>query len=314
MNPIIKLVTLLLIASSCWTTAIGQDIDVNQGISISIAFPKKLRIMVSYNVNFSTHLELSNATAITPLVDVKVSLFRNHIGNNVLKTYTDLFNGNVAVTYGAMYSMANRDSLETYFYPTFASVYHSSARSKYKSNIGIARTTSFHFPVGNNANIERKLMYQNVNNVMMNFKHFYASYFNDGGDPLSSFIGDGKDRYWTAGLTLGYIIDAERNPQQLQLAYDQFTGYSKYAYEASGILFVDNVYYSNYEQFGYNSSRVSLKYTRPIDNWGVSLQRWNLPIQDIIHRDVTKSPYHSRIEGRYYDIEAYWLPNINTND
>jgi|GEM_PF-6819017 len=320
-NRIITQLLAVLILFGMWhEDAKGQDVEVVHGVSIAFGFPAKTRILVSYNSYIRSHLEVKKDFAITPYLDVKVSLFKNHLGSNLKKSYSPLAYLNTAFTYGGLLSFSKYDSdveNESYYYvPTFTSVYHNTPNSSYKTNVGLGTTRSIQFAIGQRkgAKVKARVLAQEVSNIMLNISDFYMTYMNDGGDPLSSYFGDGRDRYWTAGMTIGYNLRASGDVHQLELGFDQFTGYNKSSYESAGLLHIGNVLYSDEEQFGYNTGRVSLKYLNLSQNVGGSIHLWNVGIQDMIHKYVTNSPYHSRFEKKFVDFEVLWNRNFNVND
>ena len=78
---------------------------------------------------------------------------------------------------------------------------------------------------------------------ILSFHDFCLTYFNDEGDPLSSYFGDGKDSYWNAGFSLVYFLNHNNELHQMILPFDQFTGYNKFSYETDGLLYVNNILY-----------------------------------------------------------------------
>lgn len=294
----------------------AQDLEVVHGISISYGFPKKSRILISYNAYIKTHLEVKKDFAFTPFLDVKVSLFRNHLGSNLKKKYSPMAYLNTSFTFGNLISVDKVDNGELNYISTFTSTYHNTPNSEYQYNFGLGSTRSIQFALGrrSGSTVSSPILTQQVSNVMLSIHDFYLTYFNDGGDPLSSYFGDGKDRYWTAGLALGYFLNYNEEIHQMELSFDQFTGYNKFSYETAGLLHVNNVLYSDLEQFGYNTGRVSLKYLNHTNQVGGAINLWNVGIQDMIHKYVTSSPFHSRIEKRYVDFEVIWNQNFNTDE
>jgi len=91
------------------------------------------------------------------------------------------------------------------------------------------------------------------------------------------------------------------------VAFDKFTGFSRHAFEATGLLYVDNVIYHDLEQFSYNTGRLAIKYLNHQLGFGASANVWNIPfdLQDYLHRDVSNNPFHHKIENEYFDLEVY---------
>ena len=310
---LLALLLSLLVMPTCMK---AQDLEVVHGISIAYGFPKKSRILISYNAYLRTHLEVKEDFAFTPFLDIKVSLFRNHLGSNLKKKFSPLAYLNTSFTFGNLVSFTKVDDGSLNYISTFTSTYHNTPNSEYQYNFGLGSTRSFQFALGrrSGSKISSPILTQQVSNVMLSVRDFYLTYFNDGGDPLSSYFGDGKDRYWTAGLALGYFLNYDEEIHQMELSFDQFTGYNKFSYETAGLLHVNNVLYSDLEQFGYNTGRVSMKYLNHTNQVGGAINLWNVGIQDMIHKYVTSSPFHSRIEKRYVDFEVIWNQNFDINE
>jgi len=193
---LIRLMTTLIISITFSLAAKSQDVEVVHGISVAFGFPAKTRILVSYNAYIRSHLEVREDFAITPFVDVKVSLFKNHLGSNLKKSYSPLAYLNTAFTYGGLLSFkeyeSDQASEDAYYYiPTFTSVYHNTPNSSYKTNFGLGTTRSIQFAIGQRkgAKVKAKVLAQEVSNIMLNISDFYMTYMNDGGDPLSSYFG-----------------------------------------------------------------------------------------------------------------------------
>ncbi len=150
---------------------------------------------------------------------------------------------------------------------------------------------------------------QTVGSFTLSAHGAYLVYYNDGGPP-AGLLGDNEDRYWTGGGTIGYSFrrdDAEDKGRMVEFAFDKFTGFTPLAYQATSRLFIDNVVYANLEQVGFNSGRYTLKFVDFDRRFGVSINRWNerFDFQDFLHRDLTHSPYHYKIEEPYWDVEVY---------
>ena len=98
----------LLIGLLLWQGVSAQSVQVAQGLSISVAFPKKLRINVSYDLHLRSHIGVFDEFALTPLADLKVALFRNHMGASLLKKYRAPLYANVSLSYGGLLSYDER--------------------------------------------------------------------------------------------------------------------------------------------------------------------------------------------------------------
>ncbi len=301
MRKVVLLIFGLLLSSSI----LAQDIQVAQSVSLSISFPRKFRFIASYNLSLVSHIEIEPNVAITPLVDFKFSIYDNHLGSSVLKTYDNYFNINTTVSYGAFFSRHESQN-EDYYLPVFTSYYANSFNNDYRFNAGFTTSHVFQLGIPRIANS----FYQRTGAVLIAYDGFYFYYNNDGG-PLLDWFGDGLDRFWTGGLTVGFHLERDSTVHQFELLYEKFTGDSPYAYQASGLLHVDNVLYDDAEidQFSLNSSVFSGRYLNHDNGLGASLNLWNprVDVQDFIHRKVTHDPFHHKIEKFYIDASFYKL-------
>ena len=319
--------TLLLLALLLTAgTAPAQDAVVAQRLNVYVSFPKKLRVNVSYAVNVRSPVPIFKNVALTPFVDVKVSLFSNHLGGSLLRQYRSRLYANLTFSYGGLASLA--EAAAPRLVPVFTTTYANPLNTEYLYNAGAATSYTFQLALlppgdrqaegadpgsnltaaGTDATIgpARRLLRQKVGNVMLSVGDVYLNYYNDGGPGLK-YLGDGEDRYWTGGGTLGALIRRHGDIHQLELAFDKFTGFSEHAFHAMGLLFVDNVLYHDTEQLGYNAGRIALRYFNHGVGIGGSINRWNtaFDFQDFIHREISRDPYHPKIESPYVDVEIF---------
>jgi len=306
-----KLLLTILLIFSFILPGYSQSVIASHGISISAAFPKKLRVLVSYDLHLRSHINIHKEVAATPIVDIKVSLFRKHLGSSVLKIYSAPLYANIALSYGTLLSYKYRVNETKGIIPVYTSIYHNSFNNSLLYNIGFASTHMCQLAITSNKNLEKKILDQKIGNFMLGIGDFYLNYYNDGGPVLEHF-GDREDRYWTGGVTIGFLLREEKNIHQVEVSFDKFTGFTKHAFEATGLLNINNVIYKDIEQFSYNSGRLALKYLNHGTGLGVSGNIWNLPfdLQDWLHRDVSNNPYHHKVEQPYFDVEAYKVFNF----
>lgn len=283
----------------------SQDVDISHGVTVSISFPRSFRALVSYNMHIRSHVPMVSEWALTPMADIKFSLFHRHLGSSVLKKYRAPLYSNISLSYGLLVSQDFRNSENPGMVPVFTNVYQNNFNTGMEYNLGLGSTHSWQIALGKDS-LSRPVLHQKIGNFMLGVQDFYMTYYNDGG-PILHYFGDGEDRYWTGGLTVGYLHRVPDDIHQFEVSFDKFTGFSKNAFEATGLLQVDNVLYKEIEQFSYNTGRLGIKYLNHKMGLGISGNVWNLPVdlQDYIHRDISNNPYHHKIEKLYYDLEAY---------
>ncbi|MCB0661465.1 MAG: hypothetical protein KDC24_01900 [Saprospiraceae bacterium] len=295
---------LLLLFLSLSFGAKSQQVDWGHGITMSVSFPQKFRFIVSYNVNAQTSWRFSDGVGFNPILDAKVSIFKNHLGSSVTRTFAKWLNANIALSYGGVFSGKERHSES--FLPIFTTTYANALNNRYKWNFGFSTSYIFHLGL-----VDKHVPTQKLGNLLVSAGDLYLVYYNDGG-PVLKFFGDGEDRYWTGGIGIGYTHWDNGNRHQFEIAFDKFTGFEKHAFEATGLLFIDNVIYKDLEQISYTTGRTSFKYLNYQYGVGVSANIWNLPfdLQDLLHRDVSNNPYHHKIENQYIDAEFYKFFNL----
>lgn len=116
-----------------------------------------------------------------------------------------------------------------------------------------------------------------------NFGDFQMVYNNDGAPPVAGWLGDSRDRWWTAGLT----FHLERDDMRYKISYARYTGYKKDAYEFATLLGYKRAHYS-IEETRYNrgSWRFSAIQKNGYHNHGIAVTLADFPyleLQDIIH-------------------------------
>jgi hypothetical protein len=155
---------------------------------------------------------------------------------------------------------------------------------------------------------------QIVASGIVNVNNFSILYYNDGPDVLG--LGDKFDRYWTGGLGIYYANNKGFN--NIELSFDQFTGYQPLIYELSNILGFDVPQYSSKkEKFNFNTSTYHLKVGFDNDlslDFGVigSLRSQNkhFGLQDIIHMG-RKMPIHPNDDNNRFYVGFSYLKNLN---
>jgi len=282
----------------------AQSVEFNNGISVSLYFGDDLKYLVSYNANVSYPISVKSddADAIIPMVDCKISFYNDNLGNSVLKAFKNKFNANIAFSPTVSYSTSFAKDEEIGFIPIFSETFSGVRNSNYLNNYGMS--VSYIWQLAENENIRS----QRVGNVFVSTKHTYFNYYNDGG-PLNKIFGDKEDRYWTGGGSFGYKFVKNESYQTISLSFDKFTGFVKHAFEASGLLFADNVLYKNPKEASFNSGKYTLKYTNSGLYFGAAINWWNTPFdfQDFLHRDVSNNPYHNKLKKPFFDFQILGL-------
>lgn len=91
------------------------------------------------------------------------------------------------------------------------------------------------FIAGTNFILNNHRRNQTVGSFIINADRFSLNYYNDGGPPLDWIpLSDKFDRYWTGGL--GLFLHSTKNYNNVELGFDQFTGYKPLLYELSNIV------------------------------------------------------------------------------
>ena len=284
----------------------AQNFMIENSIKCSVFFGNKFKFNISYDINLKSEIGLTKDHAITPFLDLKISFYRNYLGSSVIPLYSSWINGNVALTSGSYYSYLTKiDNPETI--QIFSSAFANSLSSSYWNNIGIGTTYIYIFGAGENTYSR----YQRVGNVFLSSNNLYFNYLNDGG-PLLNLFGDNEDRYFTGGGTLGLNTVINNEKHLFEISFNDFTGFSKDAFEASGLLFIDNIVYKDIKEESYNTSTFSIKYINKTRNTGMSVNFWNprTDIQDWIHKNISNDPYHYRSEKFYIDYELIYFNKL----
>lgn len=294
-----KIFILLFCTLARLEIAFAQDLILEHTLSVSVSLPEKFRVLVSYNLHGRSHLPRGKDMAFTPFFDLKLSLLKNHLGCPVFPTQKLPFNG--ALSLGALVSGVKRQA-EGYL-PVFSPTFANSFNTDYAYNAGYATTYVWHTGLPGDRNFPT----QKVGSIMLSAGDFYILYANDGGPLGLSFFGDGEDRYWTGSIVAGFFDRSNGGKRQFELSFEKFTGFTKKAFEAAGLLFVDNVIYANPEQTYYTTGRTVFKFIDHRNGLGAAFNTWNAPfdLQDWTHRDITNNPYHAKIEKKYFDVEFF---------
>ena len=128
---------------------------------------------------------------------------------------------------------------------------------------------------------------QRVGFLNLHLHTIQVSYYNDGGTPLEqTYLGDGKDRFYSGGALITYHGISDKGINLVELSFNKFTGYTKNAFEVSNKLDLAFVNYNNTEEKYYNKSLWSLDIGNPQKGFGLTLNRYNYTnwdVQDLIH-------------------------------
>lgn len=171
---------------------------------------------------------------------------------------------------------------------------------------------SYSFSAGTNFifSTDRDKSSQRVGFLNVHLHTIQVSYYNDGGTPFEqTYLGDGKDRYYSGGALISYHGVTNDGINLVELSFNKFTGYTKNAFEVSNKLDLAFVNYNNSEEKYYNKSLWSLNVGNPEKGYGLTLNRYNYTnwdVQDLIHFTKFYSyhlvPYddYFSISGNYY--------------
>lgn len=127
---------------------------------------------------------------------------------------------------------------------------------------------------------------QRVGGVYVGLKNIEIMYSNDG-PPFSKWMGDGKDRYWTGSIAVGYkFIGNNNQPINIRWSYDRYTSYNENAYELATALKMDYVPYRSYLSNLYNrsSTRIGVFVDNQFNAEFCINDNDDVDIQNLLHR------------------------------
>ena len=287
------------------STGSAQSLKFQHGVSFSLYFGNELKYLLSYNPNISYPIGNENQ-AVIPMLDLKAALYNNNLGSSVLKSFRNRFHLNIAFSPTISYSFGKADKYNLGYIPIFSNTFTGTTNTDYNNNIGLSVGYVWQNNFG--GGIKTRKTFQRLSNLFVSTKYVFLNYYNDGG-PVNNWLGDKEDRYWTGGGSIGTKFLHKNEIQYLMITFDKYTGFNKNAFEASGLLYSDNVNYKDMEETVYNSGKYSIKYLNPSLNFGATINHWNTPFdfQDFIHRDISSSPYHFKLKKPYFDFEVITL-------
>jgi Bacterial toxin 23 len=153
---------------------------------------------------------------------------------------------------------------------------------------------------------------QRVGFLNIHAKGLQLSYYNDGGAPFEqTYLGDGKDRFYTGGGLVSFQGKSSMDINQVELSFHKFTGYTKNAFEVSNRLDLAFVNYNNAEERYYNKSLWSLNISNPEKGFGININRYNFTdwdIQHLIHFSIFNS-YHLVPYDSYFSVSGIYYHN-----
>lgn len=281
----------------------GQELQFQHGIAFSFYFGNEFKYILAYNPNVYFPIKTFDDQAVIPMVDFKISLYNNNLGNSVLSSFRNTLNINLALSPTLLYSFEKASAQNPGFIPIFSSTFAGQSFSPYNYNIGFSTVYIRQLGVGKVKTYHKK---QRLGNLIFSLKNIYINYYNDGG-PVNKWFGDREDRFWTGGMVLGYKFLSQNSVHHISLSFDKYTGFVKHAFEAAGLLHTDNVLYADPVETSYNSGKYSLRYWRPDAYFGGAINWWHTPFdfQDFLHRDVSSDPYHMKLRKKYIDFEIF---------
>jgi hypothetical protein len=277
----------------------SQNLTFQHGISFSLYFGNEFKYLLTYNPNLSFPIETGSEQAVIPMTDVKISFYNNNLGSSVLKSFRNHFFINAAFSPTISYSFKKACAGLPGYIPVFSNTFTGTTNTGYDNNFGFSTTYVFQGGYGKVKKYERS---QRLGNIFISTRYVYFNYYNDGGGIAS---GDKEDRYWTGGGAVGFKYFNKGEIHYLSLAFDKYNGFIKNAFEASGLLYADQVTYKNPLETSYNSSKYTLRYINPGRNFGAAVNWWDTPFdfQDFLHRNVSSDPYHFKLRKKFVDIE-----------
>lgn len=280
----------------------AQHLKIQQGFSASIYFGNEFKYMFAYNPNISYPISTFSQQAVIPMLDFNISLYNNNLGASVLKSFRNLFHINVSLGPTISYSFIDASIEHPGYIPIFTSTFNNISNSDYDNNIGFSVIYNWQFNFG--GGIKARSVNQRIGNLFVSTKYVFLQYYNDGG-PVNKWFGDKEDRYWTGGGSIGTKFTSQHQLHYLKVTFDKYSGFNQNAFEATSLLYSDNVNYKDVTETSYNSGKYSIKYLNPNLHFGAAINFWNstFDFQDFIHRDISSSPYHFKLTKPYIDFE-----------
>ncbi|MBK6783655.1 MAG: hypothetical protein IPG79_07755 [Saprospiraceae bacterium] len=278
----------------------SQNLVFQNGISFSLYFGNEFKYLLSYNPNLSYPLEIGTNQAIIPMADLKISFYNNNLGSSVLKSFRNHFFINMAFLRPLVIHLKEPQVICPDIYLYFP-ILLPGLQIPIMITISVFRQPIFFRRYGKVKKYERS---QRLGNIFVYTRYVYLNYYNDGG-PVNKWFGDKEDRYWTGGGAVGFKYFNKGEIHYLSLAFDKYSGFIKNAFEASGLLYSDQVMYKNPLETSYNSSKYTLRYVNPGRNFGAAVNWWDTPFdfQDFLHRDVSSDPFHFKLRKKFVDFE-----------
>lgn len=138
---------------------------------------------------------------------------------------------------------------------------------------------------------------QRIGTLSFSARQFHFNYYNDG-PPFSGWgLSDRFDRFWSGGGQIGlYFKNDNTFMTELVLRFDNYTGYQLNLYEVGSLLKIDDLPYKDIKQQMFNQARFQYKFG--IQNSIYATYSIFEPIytdvQNIIHYNISVSPFHAR--------------------
>lgn len=242
----------------------------------------KSSIRISASGGISSNFIISE---LHPSLNVEFLLYCGGIGSQLPGSKTQLFNLDIitALTMTAgtrnLYTKNNMGELQYRLSPLyyFSSFTYPSLRNPYHYSLSVG--TDFIFTTDGHRSAQR------IGFVNLNFDKVQLSYYNDGGFVLAELnLGDGKDRYYTGGGVISYHGRTYEAINLVELSFDKFTGFSKYAFEVSNALDLGFVDYKDKSQGSYNKSLYTLNVANVTQGWNGFVKSYNWSKADAQHR------------------------------
>jgi hypothetical protein len=248
-------------------------------------------------------------------INTELQLYNGGLGNNARKghrdpKYTFDIISAFSLTTG-FNNYLNKDSLPAinsrniplYYFSNFT---YPALQNPY--NYSLTAGTNFIFT------LDKHKAPQRVGFLNIHVNRLQLSYYNDGGAPFDrTYLGDGKDRFYSGGALLSFHGKNSGFLNLVELSFSKFTGYTKDAFEVSNKLDLAFVNYNNREQNYYNKSLWSLNVSNPERGFGIYFNRYNYTpwdMQHLIHFSIYNS-YHLVPYKDYFSVGGSYLHNYN---
>jgi hypothetical protein len=316
---------LLLLINLVYFKSIAQSKRVDSRNELSFQYGFSLKGIVEFSITKTTQKPViricsdfglgSNLLARTLYfsINTELQLYNGGLGSKRRAGHTkpgftlDIINAFTLTT--GLNNYFSTDSLEKLKFrnvPLYFFSNYSNPALQNPYNYSISAGTNFIFSTA------RSKSGQRVGFLNLHLNKLQVCYYNDGGSPFDeTYLGDGRDRFYTGGALISYHPNAGNFFNQYELSFNKFTGYTKNAFEVSNSLDLAFVGYNRAEEKYYNKSLWSLNIANTEAGYGFNINRYNYinwDIQHLIHFSIF-NPFHLVPYDDYFSVGGTYYYN-----